>query len=126
MMPVAIRSRVSLATGWTSSRRGRGRRVISAVHGAERSRFGPHLRSVVLTKHGPPEVLQVQERPDPEPGAGEVLVDVQAAGINFADLMARVGPLPRRPEAAARRGLRGGGHGEPLGDGVDGLRWATG
>ena len=43
------------------------------------------MRAVVITRHGPPEVLQVQERPDPRPGPGEVLIDVQAAGINFAD-----------------------------------------
>src|SRR3989442_697303 len=39
-----------------------------------------HMRAVVLTKHGPPEVLQVQERPDPRPGPGEIAVDVRGAG----------------------------------------------
>ncbi|MEA2369358.1 MAG: hypothetical protein QOH38_2076, partial [Thermoleophilaceae bacterium] len=46
------------------------------------------MRALVITKHGPPEVLQVQERPDPAPGPGQVLVRVRAAGINFADLLA--------------------------------------
>ena len=66
------------------------------------------MRSVVLTKHGPPEVLEVQERPEPEAGPGEVVVDVQAAGINFADLMARVGLYPDAPKPPDGRGLRGG------------------
>ena len=49
------------------------------------------MRALVITEHGPPEVLRVQERPDPQPGAGQVRVRVRAAGINFADLLARVG-----------------------------------
>jgi NADPH:quinone reductase-like Zn-dependent oxidoreductase len=56
------------------------------------------MRALVITEHGPPEVLRVQERPDPEPGPGEVLVRVRAAGINFADLMARAGLYPDAPK----------------------------
>jgi NADPH:quinone reductase-like Zn-dependent oxidoreductase len=56
------------------------------------------MRAVVITRHGPPEVLQVQERPDPEPGPSEVLIDVRAAGINFADIMARLGLYPDAPK----------------------------
>lgn len=56
------------------------------------------MRAVVITRHGPPEVLQVQERPDPQPGPGELLIDVRTAGINFADLMARVGLYPDAPK----------------------------
>ena len=56
------------------------------------------MRAVVITKHGPPEVLQVQERPDPHPRDGQVLIDVKAAGINFADTMARVGLYPEAPK----------------------------
>ncbi len=51
-----------------------------------------------MTKHGSPEVLQVQDRPKPEAGPGETLVRVTAAGINFADLMARVGLYPDAPK----------------------------
>ena len=64
------------------------------------------MRALVITEHGPPEVLRVQERPDPRPGRGEVRVQVRAAGINFADLLARVGPLPGGAQAAVRRRLR--------------------
>jgi NADPH:quinone reductase-like Zn-dependent oxidoreductase len=56
------------------------------------------MRAVVITRNGPPEVLQVQERPDPQPSNGQVLIDVRAAGINFADTMARVGLYPDAPK----------------------------
>jgi len=49
------------------------------------------MRAVVITKHGGPEVLEAQERPDPPVGQGEIRIAVKAAGINFADLMARAG-----------------------------------
>jgi NADPH:quinone reductase-like Zn-dependent oxidoreductase len=56
------------------------------------------MRALVITEHGPPEVLRVQERTDPEPGPGEVRVRVRAAGVNFADLLARVGLYPEAPK----------------------------
>jgi NADPH:quinone reductase-like Zn-dependent oxidoreductase len=57
------------------------------------------MRSVVITEHGAPEVLQVQQRPDARrPGPGEVAIDVAAAGVNFADVMARVGLYPDAPK----------------------------
>jgi NADPH:quinone reductase-like Zn-dependent oxidoreductase len=59
------------------------------------------LRAVVITRTGPPEVLQVQERPDPQPGPGQVAIDVHAAGVNFADTMARVGLYPDAPKLPA-------------------------
>jgi NADPH:quinone reductase-like Zn-dependent oxidoreductase len=59
------------------------------------------VRAVVITKAGPPEVLEVEERPDPEPGPGEVAIDVRAAGVNFADTMARVGLYPDAPKLPA-------------------------
>jgi len=59
------------------------------------------VRAVVITKTGPPEVLQVQERPDPVAGPGQVAIDVRAAGVNFADTMARVGLYPDAPKLPA-------------------------
>ena len=56
------------------------------------------MRQVVITKAGPPEVLQVRESPDPTAKAGEVRIRVKAAGINFADLMARLGLYPDAPK----------------------------
>lgn len=56
------------------------------------------MRAVVITKHGGPEVLQVQERPDPQLLPGQVRIDVAAAGINFADVMGRMGVYPDAPK----------------------------
>jgi NADPH:quinone reductase-like Zn-dependent oxidoreductase len=56
------------------------------------------VRAVVLTGHGSFDRLQVQERPDPQPGPGQVRVDVRAAGVNFADHMARQGVYPDAPK----------------------------
>lgn len=55
------------------------------------------MRQVWITKAGPPEVLKVREAADPEPGPDDVRIRVRAAGINFADLMARVGLYPDAP-----------------------------
>jgi len=56
------------------------------------------MRQIWITRAGPPEVLQVREAPDPEPKAGEVRIQVRAAGVNFADLLARVGLYPDAPK----------------------------
>ena len=79
------------------------------------------MRALVITEHGPPEVLRVQERPDPVPGAGEVRVRVRAAGVNFADLLARVGLYPEGPKPPAVVGYEIAGEVESLGPGVEGL-----
>jgi NADPH:quinone reductase-like Zn-dependent oxidoreductase len=77
------------------------------------------MRAVVLTGHGGPEVLQVQERPDPAVGPGEVRIDVKAAGINFADTMARVGLYPEAPKPPCVLGYEVAGEVESVGTGVD-------
>ena len=59
---------------------------------------GLAVRALVITKPGPPEVLEVEERPEPEPGPDQVKVRVRAAGINFADVMARQGLYPDAPK----------------------------
>ncbi len=79
------------------------------------------MRALVITEHGPPEVLRVQDRPDPEPGSGEVRVSVKAAGINFADLMARMGLYPEAPKPPSVVGYEFAGEVESLGDGVEDL-----
>jgi NADPH:quinone reductase-like Zn-dependent oxidoreductase len=77
------------------------------------------MRAVVLTGHGGPDVLQVQERPDPPVGAGEVRIAVRAAGINFADTMARIGVYPDAPKIPCVLGYEVGGEVESVGEGVD-------
>jgi NADPH:quinone reductase-like Zn-dependent oxidoreductase len=56
------------------------------------------VRQVVIPRHGGPEVLEVREGPDPVPGDGEVRIRVRAAGINFADILARIGLYPDAPK----------------------------
>ena len=60
------------------------------------------MRAVVADGAGGPEVLTVVERPDPEPGPGEVVLDVAAAGLNRADLLQRMGFYPPPPGAVGR------------------------
>src|SRR5829696_269913 len=80
------------------------------------------MKAVVLTGHGGPEVLQVQERPDPPVGPGEVRIDVKAAGINFADTMARVGLYPDAPKVPCVLGYEVSGEVESVGEGVDSVK----
>src|ERR1700750_1175883 len=55
------------------------------------------MRQIWITKAGPPEVLAVKEAPDPAPKAGEVRIRVEAIGVNFADVMGRLGLYPDLP-----------------------------
>lgn len=76
------------------------------------------MRAVVITKHGGPGVLQVQEQPDPTPGAGEVLIEVAASGINFADVMARLGLYADAPKTPCVVGYEVAGTILELGEGA--------
>src|SRR6185312_14415177 len=80
------------------------------------------MRAVVITKHGGPEVLQVQERPDPSVGAGEVRIAVKAAGINFADTLARTGLYPDAPKVPCVVGYEVAGEVESVGSGVESVK----
>ncbi|MGH2881090.1 MAG: synaptic vesicle VAT-1 family membrane protein, partial [Solirubrobacteraceae bacterium] len=79
------------------------------------------MRAVVITKHGGPGVLEVQEQLDPQLGAGEVRIDVAAAGINFADVMARMGLYQDAPKTPCVVGYEVAGTILELGEGVQGL-----
>src|SRR5271155_2467903 len=79
------------------------------------------MRAVVITKHGGPGVLQLQERPDPELGPGEVRIAVAAAGVNFADVMARMGLYADAPKPPCVLGYEVAGTILELGGGVQGL-----
>ena len=76
------------------------------------------MKALVQTGNGGPEVLQVQERPDPPVGPGEVRIAVKAAGINFADTMARVGLYPDAPKPPCVMGYEVAGAVESIGEGV--------
>lgn len=77
------------------------------------------MKAIVVSETGGPDRLEYAEVPDPEPGPGEVLVDVTAIGVNFIDTYHREGryplPLPFTP------GQEGAGTVAALGPGVGGL-----
>ena len=80
------------------------------------------MRQIWITKAGPPEVLQVREAPDPTPAEGEVRIRVHAAGINYADLMARVGLYPDAPKVPCVVGYEVSGVVDEVGAGVTRLK----
>jgi NADPH2:quinone reductase len=88
------------------------------------------MRAIVVETHGGPEVLQLTERPDPAPDAGQVLVDVTAAGINYIDVYLRTGLYPSTPPYVP--GVEGAGVVAAVGAGVDSIAvgdrvaWAAG
>jgi NADPH:quinone reductase-like Zn-dependent oxidoreductase len=77
------------------------------------------MRALVTTEKGGPEVLRVEERPDLSPGPGEVRVAVRAAGVNFADLMARQGLYPDAPKLPTVVGYEFAGVVDAVGEGVE-------
>jgi NADPH:quinone reductase len=68
-----------------------------------------NVQAVVYERTGGPEVLTVREVPDPEPGEGTVLVDVEAAGVNFRDVYEREGRPPYTASPPAVIGVEGAG-----------------
>ena len=79
------------------------------------------MRQILFPKAGPPESMKVVETPDPDPGPGEVRVRTVAAGINFADISARMGMYPDAPPFPCVIGYEASGTIDALGDGVDDL-----
>lgn len=63
------------------------------------------MRAIVVTRPGGPDVLELAEVPVPEPGPGEVLIKVAAAGVNAPDLAQRRGAYPPPPGASPLLGL---------------------
>jgi NADPH2:quinone reductase len=90
------------------------------------------MRAVVVKEHGGPEVLQVAERPDPDPGPGQLLVEVAAAGVNFVDIYQCEGRASYRGDVPFVPGAEGAGTVAAVGDGVAGfaagdrVAWSSG
>ncbi len=76
------------------------------------------MKQVWIPRPGPPEVLELREAPDPQPGEGEVRVAVAAAGVNFADLLARMGIYPDAPPLPCVVGYEIAGTIDAVGPGV--------
>src|SRR5829696_8975469 len=76
------------------------------------------MRAIIVTRHGGPEVLDLQDAQDPEPGPGQLLVDVEAAGVNFRDIYEREGRGGYSAETPLGAGAEGGGTVAAVGQGV--------
>ncbi|MBO9411626.1 MULTISPECIES: NAD(P)H-quinone oxidoreductase [unclassified Ruegeria] len=79
------------------------------------------MRAVEITKPGGPEVLQITDRPVPEPAAGQVVLKVAYAGVNRPDALQRAGAYDPPPGASDLPGLEASGEVVALGSGVQGL-----
>jgi len=82
------------------------------------------MKAITLAEYGGPENMAWTEVPDPEPGPGEVVIDVVASAVNRADLLQVQGNYPVPPGASEIVGLECSGRIAALGDGVTG--WSVG
>jgi putative PIG3 family NAD(P)H quinone oxidoreductase len=82
------------------------------------------MKAIQIARPGGPEVLEWADAPDPEPGPGEILVDVAASAVNRADLLQRRGHYPPPPGASEILGMECSGTVAALGDGV--TEWQVG
>lgn len=80
------------------------------------------MKAVEISQFGPPEVLKVIERPDPFPAEGEILIAVEAAGVNRPDIVQRYGKYPPPPGASDIPGLEVAGTVAAVGAGVVGWK----
>jgi len=76
------------------------------------------MKAMIIPEYGEPDVFKVEERPDPAPADGEILIRVRASGVNFADIVARLGLYPDAPKPPMLAGYEVAGEVEKLGDGV--------
>ena len=76
------------------------------------------MKEVLITKYGPPEVLQVCEKPTPSPSKDEVLVRNHFTGINFSEIMARMRLYPGAPKPPTTLGAEGCGVIESVGENI--------
>jgi NADPH:quinone reductase-like Zn-dependent oxidoreductase len=80
------------------------------------------MRQIVITRYGGPEVLKLRETAAPAPREGEVRIAVRAAGINFVDILARMGVYPDAPTPPFVPGYEVAGEIEAVGGHVAGRR----
>jgi NADPH:quinone reductase-like Zn-dependent oxidoreductase len=80
------------------------------------------MRQIEIPVYGLPDVLRVVERPDPVPGEGQVRIAVRAAGVNFADVLARMGLYQDAPKPPMVVGYEVAGTIDAAGPGVDAAR----
>jgi synaptic vesicle membrane protein VAT-1 len=79
------------------------------------------MRQAVITRHGPPDVFSMREGPDPVPRPGELRIRVRAAGVNFSDILSRLGLYPDAPRPPLVVGYEVAGSVDAIGSGVTGF-----
>jgi NADPH:quinone reductase-like Zn-dependent oxidoreductase len=80
------------------------------------------MKFIEASRFGGPEVLTVLEAPTPTPAEGTLLVEIGAAGVNYADIMARSGFYPRVPKAPPPVGFEIAGVVKGIGKGVESFK----
>jgi NADPH2:quinone reductase len=76
------------------------------------------MKSIVIHEYGGPEVMKLEDVPTPDPAAGQVLVKIEAAGVNPVDTYLRSGIYANAPKPPYTPGKDGAGVVEKIGDGV--------
>ena len=76
------------------------------------------MRGILIEKHGGPEVMTLRDLPEPQPGAGQVRIRVEAAGQNYADTLLRLGQYPGT-ELPTVPGMEVAGTVDAVGPGVE-------
>ena len=76
------------------------------------------MKSIIVHEYGEPEVMALEDVPIPEPGAGQVLIKIEAAGVNPVDTYLRSGNHAHAPQLPYTPGKDGAGIVEKVGDGV--------
>jgi NADPH:quinone reductase-like Zn-dependent oxidoreductase len=79
------------------------------------------MRQMVIPRHGAPDVFEARERPDPAPADDEIRIRVRAAGVNFADILARLGLYPDAPKPPLVVGYEVTGRIDAMGSSVAGF-----
>ncbi len=79
------------------------------------------MRQIVIPRHGGPDVFETREVPEPQPRECEIRVRVRAAGVNFSDVLARLGLYPDAPKPPVVVGYEVAGHVDAVGQAVTGF-----
>ncbi|HEX9365779.1 MAG TPA: alcohol dehydrogenase catalytic domain-containing protein [Vicinamibacterales bacterium] len=76
------------------------------------------MRQAVIPRYGDPDVFEIRESSDPVPGDGQIRIRVRATGVNFADILARIGLYPDAPKPPVVVGYEVAGVVDAVGHGV--------
>ena len=92
---------------------------------ASSAKLPAKMTAIAISEPGGPMVLKPERRDLPEPGEGEVLIEVRAAGVNRPDVQQRLGAYPPPPGASDLPGLEVSGVVAALGETWPAGSWAT-